>query len=229
MPQTTKLSPMSSAWLQIQSILNSINHMLIFLVAVFFFTLARSLDFQDTAMHMFMTGIGFHVLIAQALMSHYKLNPITRWISHKNKSRFHGLLQLVGGSMVLLGALGKFSQKDVHFNTWHGRFGVAAAFGCAASVVGGLVNFFQPKMVLKVMPASELRFRHNLFGLVTFTLGMTAIYLGYYSKFFTRYVDHQFIPAMMLATALVYLLTIIGPLGSLLTKLRYRRQRNHQQ
>lgn len=106
---------------------------------------------------------------------------------------------------------------------------MAAAFGCAASVVGGLVNFCQPKMVLKVMPASELRFRHNLFGLVTFTLGMTAIYLGYYSKFFTRYVDHQFIPAMMLATALVYLLTIIGPLGSLLTKLRYRRQRNHQQ
>lgn len=32
--------------------------MLIFLVAAFFFTLARSLEFQDTAMHMFMTGIG---------------------------------------------------------------------------------------------------------------------------------------------------------------------------
>lgn len=65
----------------------------------------------------------FHVLIAQALMSHYKLNPVTRWISHKNKSRFHGVLQLVGGTMVLLGAVGKFSNKDVHFNTWHGRFG----------------------------------------------------------------------------------------------------------
>ncbi|XP_017954437.1 cytochrome b561 domain-containing protein 2 [Drosophila navojoa] len=227
MKQATSSSSASSPWLlQIQSLLNSINHMLIFVVGAFFFTLARSLEFQDTAMHMFMTGVGFHVLIAQALMSHYKVNRITRWLSHKNKSRLHGVLQLVGGSMVLLGALGKFSQKDVHFNTWHGRFGVAAAFGCAASVVGGLVNFFQPKFALKVFPPSEMRFRHNLFGLLSFTIGMTAIYLGYYSKFFTRVVDHEFIPALMLTTVLVYFLTIIGPVGSLLTKLKYRRQKS---
>ncbi|EDW05104.1 GH10493 [Drosophila grimshawi] len=169
----------------------------------------------------------YHVLIAQALMSHYKLNPLTRWISHKNKSRYHGVLQLVGGSMVLLGALGKFSQKDVHLDTWHGRFGVAAAFGCAASVVGGLVNFFQPNLVVKVMPPSELRYRHNFYGILTFTLGMSAIFLGYSSRFFTRFVDNEFIPAMMLTTVLVYLLTIIGPVTSLLTKLKYRRQKRN--
>lgn len=105
---------------------------------------------------------------------------------------------------------------------------MAAAFGCAASVVGGLANFFQPKIVLKKYPPSELKFRHNLFGLLTFTLGMTAIYLGYYSKFFTRYVDNQFIPAMMLTTVLVYFLTIIGPVGALLSKLKYRRQKQQQ-
>ncbi|XP_020810299.1 cytochrome b561 domain-containing protein 2 [Drosophila serrata] len=212
----------ATAWLQIQSLLNSINHILIFLVAAFFFVLARSLDFKDTAMHMFMTGIGFHVLIAQAMMSHNKVNPVTRWLSHRNKSRFHAILQIVGGSMVLLGGIGKFSNKDVHFNTWHGRVGAAATFGCAASIVGGFVNYFQPKFALKFFPPSELRFRHNLFGLLTFSLGMGAIYLGYYSKFFTKFVDNDFIPAMMLVTALVYVLTIISPVLSLLTKLRYR-------
>ncbi|ALC38020.1 CG10165 [Drosophila busckii] len=215
----------NSAWLQIQSILNSINHMLILLVAVFFFVLARSLDFKDTAMHMFLTGTGFHVLISEALMSHYKINPITRWISHKNKSRYHGLLQVIGGSMVLLGAVGKFTDKDVHWNTWHGRIGSAAALGCFASLVGGLANFFQPKIALKYYSPSELRFRHNLFGLINFTQGMAAIFLGYYSRFFTRFVDNQYIPALMLTTALVYLLTMIGPVSSLLTKLKYRRQR----
>ncbi|KAM8714961.1 hypothetical protein ACLKA7_002070 [Drosophila subpalustris] len=228
MTERKNASSIASSWLQIQSILNSVNHIFIFLVAAFFFVMAKRFDFQDTAMHMFMTGTGFHVLIAQALMSHYKVNPITRWISHKNKSRYHGLMQLVGGSMVLLGSLGKFNSKEVHFETWHGIFGVAAAFGCAASVVGGLVNFFQPKIVLKKYPPSELKFRHNLFGLLTFTLGMTAIYLGYYSRFFTRYVDSQFIPAMMLTTVLVYFLTIIGPLGALLSKLKYRRQKQQQ-
>lgn len=59
--QIKSLSPAASSWLQIQSILNSINHMLIFLVATFFFVLARSLNFQDTAMHMFMTGIGVSI------------------------------------------------------------------------------------------------------------------------------------------------------------------------
>ncbi|XP_030376804.1 cytochrome b561 domain-containing protein 2 [Scaptodrosophila lebanonensis] len=220
----------SSLSLSVQQLLNSINHLLIFLVACFFFVLARSLDFKDTAMHMFMVGIGFHVLVAEALMSHYKLNPITRFLSHRNKSRYHGILQLLGGSMVLLGSLGKISQKEQHFTTWHGKIGLAATFGCAASVLGGILNFLQPKFILKVFPPSELRFRHNLFGLLTFTLGMAAIYLGYYSKFFTRFVDHQFIPAMMLVTVLVYLLTIIAPVRSLLSKLKYRRQKqNHQQ
>ncbi|XP_017070004.1 uncharacterized protein LOC108107123 [Drosophila eugracilis] len=219
----------ATAWLQIQSLLSSVNHMLIFLVAAFFFVLARSLEFKDTAMHMFMTGIGFHVLIAQAMMSHSKVNPLTRWMSHRNKSRFHAILQIVGGSMVLLGSLGKFSSKEVHFNTWHGRVGGAAAFGCAASIVGGFVNYFQPKVVLKVMPPSELRFRHNLFGLVTFSLGMGAIYLGYYSKFFTKHVDNDFIPGMMLVTSLVYGLTILAPVLSLITKLKYRSKKKAEQ
>lgn len=61
--------------------------------------------------------------MAQAMMSHYKVNPLTRWMSHRNKSRFHAVVQIVGSFMILLGAAGKFSSKDVHFNTWHGRVG----------------------------------------------------------------------------------------------------------
>lgn len=108
-------------------------------------------------------------------------------------------------------------------STNHGLVsGAAATFGCAASIVGGLANYFQPKFALKVYPPSELRFRHNLFGILTFSLGMGAIYLGYSSKFFTKFVDNDFIPGMMLVTTLVYVLTLIAPVQSLLTKLRYR-------
>ncbi|EDV32028.1 uncharacterized protein Dana_GF15625, isoform C [Drosophila ananassae] len=210
------------AWLQIQSLLNSINHILIFLVAVFYFILARSLEFKDTAMHMFLCGTGFHVLMAQAMMSHYKVNPLTRWMSHRNKSRFHAVVQIVGSFMILLGAAGKFSSKDVHFNTWHGRVGALATLGCVAGILGGLVNYFQPKFALKMHPVSELRFRHNLGGIVTFTVGMGAIFLGYYSKFFTKFVDNDFIPALMLVTTIVYVLSVIAPVASLLPKLRYR-------
>lgn len=176
------------------------------------------------------------------MMSHYKVNPVTRWLSHRNKSRFHAIVQIVGSAMILLGAAGKFSDKDVHFNTWHGRVGewilklsvyahnstyfgsagALATLGCVAGILGGFVNYFQPKFALKIHPVSELRFRHNLGGIVTFTFGMGAIYLGYYSKFFTKFVDNDFIPAMMLVTTIVYVLSVIAPVASLLPKLRYR-------
>lgn len=47
-----------SLWLQIQSLLNTINHILIALIAVYITALGRSLDFQNTAMHAFLTTIG---------------------------------------------------------------------------------------------------------------------------------------------------------------------------
>ena len=56
-------------------------------------------------------------------MSHYPYNPITNRFSHRNKSRLHGILQIIGGSMALLGGLGKFLSTEIHFTTWHGRFG----------------------------------------------------------------------------------------------------------
>ncbi|XP_037819993.1 LOW QUALITY PROTEIN: cytochrome b561 domain-containing protein 2 [Lucilia sericata] len=220
-----KEKPKVAFWSQIQSLLNTINHIFILLIGVYVTLLARSLDFQDTAMHMFMTVIGFHVLSAEALMSHYPLNPITNSFTHRNKSRFHGILQLIGGSMALLGGLGKMQSTEVHFTTWHGRFGLFATFMCFASMLGGILNYFQPKFVHKIYSPSEIKFRHNLFGLLTFSLGMTTITLGYFTKFFTKYVDADVIPAFALATILVYLLTMIAPVRSLLDKLKYRKKK----
>ncbi|TMW54490.1 hypothetical protein DOY81_000482 [Sarcophaga bullata] len=212
-------------WPQIQSLLNTINHIFILLVGVYITLLARSLNFQDTAMHMFMTVIGFHVLCAEALMSHYPYNPITKRFSHRNKSRFHGILQIIGGSMALLGGLGKYQSTEIHFTTWHGRFGIAANAMCFASLMGGLLNYFQPKFIHKIYTPSEVKFRHNLFGMITFTLAMTTIILGYFTQFFVKYVDADIIPGFALATALVYLLTMIAPARALLDKLKYRKKK----
>ncbi|KNC22746.1 hypothetical protein FF38_04103 [Lucilia cuprina] len=220
-----KDKPKVAFWLQIQSLLNTINHVFILLIGVYVTLLARSLDFQDTAMHMFMTVIGFHVLSAEALMAHYPLNPITNSFTHRNKSRFHGILQLIGGSMALLGGLGKIQSTEVHFTTWHGRFGLFATFMCFASILGGILNYFQPKFAHKIYSPSEIKFRHNLFGLLTFSLGMTTITLGYFTQFFTKYVDADVIPAFALATILVYLMTMIAPVRSLLDKLKYRKKK----
>ncbi|XP_036321656.1 cytochrome b561 domain-containing protein 2 [Rhagoletis pomonella] len=213
-----------SIWLQIQSILNSINHILIGLIAIYFTALGRSLNFQNTAMHALLTVIGYHVLMAEALMSHYPVNFVTNRFSHRTKSKIHGILQLVGGAMALLGAFSKISQTEVHFTTWHGKIGLAANFMCFASITGGIVNYFQPKFVHKIYSPAEVKYRHNLFGMVTFTLGMLTIFLGYRTKFAYKYMDPEFIVAISLATVLVYTFTMIAPFRSFLDKRKYRRR-----
>ncbi|XP_075149617.1 transmembrane reductase CYB561D2 [Haematobia irritans] len=212
-------------WPQIQSILNTVNHILIVLIAVFVTLLARNLDFKDTAMHMFLTVIGWHFLAAEALMSHYAYNPITRNLSHRNKSRFHGLLQLAGGLMAIWGSLGKIlATEGEHFTTLHGKIGLGATFMSCASLLGGTVNFFQPKFAHKVYTPAEIKYRHNLFGIFGFAIAMCTVFLGYFTKFFTKHVDADVIPAFALATALVFLLTIIGPSTSLIDKMKYRKK-----
>ncbi|XP_011181122.2 uncharacterized protein LOC105211416 [Zeugodacus cucurbitae] len=213
-----------SIWLQIQSLLNTINHILIALIGIYITALGRSLDFQNTAMHAFLTTIGFHVLMAEALMSHYPINFVTNRFAHRTKSKIHGVLQLVGGAMALLGALGKISQTEVHFTTLHGKIGLAATFFCFASITGGIVNYFQPSFVHKFYTPAVVKCRHNFFGMVTFTLGMLAILIGYRTKFTYKYVDPEFIAALSLATLLVYILTMIAPMRSFLDKLKYRKQ-----
>ncbi|XP_013097300.1 uncharacterized protein LOC106080452 [Stomoxys calcitrans] len=218
----TKQNP--AIWPQIQSILNTINHVLIILIAVFVTILARSLDFKDTAIHMFLTVIGWNFLAAEALMSHYAYNPITRSLSHRNKSRFHGILQLIGGIMAIWGSLGKiFNTEGEHFTTLHGKLGLIATFSSFASVLGGTVNFFQPKFAHKVYTPAEIKFRHNLFGILGFAFAMNTVVMGYFTEFFTKHVDADVIPAFALATALVFLLTIIGPVTSLIDKMKYRK------
>lgn len=95
---------------------------------------------------------------------------------------------------------------------------------CFASLLGGILNYFQPKFIHKVFTPAEVKFRHNLFGLITFSLGMTTITFGYFTKFFVKYVDTDVVPAFALATVLVYLMTMIAPVRSLLDKLKYRKK-----
>ncbi|XP_011293012.1 transmembrane reductase CYB561D2 isoform X2 [Musca domestica] len=218
-------SQKSGTWATIQSILNTLNHTLIIFVAIFVTLLARSLDFKDTAMHMFLAVVGWHFLAAEALMSHYAHNPVTSKLSHRNKSRFHGILQVIGGSMALLGALGKIQSTEVHFTTWHGKIGLASTFLCAASLLGGTVNFFQPKFAHKIYSQAEIKYRHNLFGIIGFTVAMVTVILGYYTPFFVKYVDNSAIPAFVLASGLVLLFTLIGPVTSLLDKLKHKKKK----
>ncbi|XP_055901826.1 uncharacterized protein LOC129938354 [Eupeodes corollae] len=215
-------SSQPSKWKQLQLLLNTVNHILIGFVVVYMTFLAKSLSFSDTSLHALVSTIGFHLLAAEAMMCHYPENRLTRNFSHRTKTRLHSALQIVGGSMGLLAAIGKFTKTEVHFTTIHGKFGLATSFMCFASMMGGVVNTY-PFLLKKLFKPVQIKLRHNLFGLITFTLAMSTIFLGYNTIFFYKFVDSYFIPFISSVTLVVWLLTIIGPTRSLLGKLKYRR------
>lgn len=56
--KTTKEISYSSKWKQLQSLLNTVNHILIIFVATYMTALCRSLNFVGTARHAFLGTIG---------------------------------------------------------------------------------------------------------------------------------------------------------------------------
>lgn len=70
--------------------------------------------------------------MAEGLMSHYPINFVTNRFSHRTKSKIHGVLLMVGGSLALLGSFGKISQTELHFSTLHGKIGKSQ--GCELAI-----------------------------------------------------------------------------------------------
>lgn len=61
---------------------------------------------------------------------------------------------------------------------------------------------------------------HNIFGIATFMLSMTTIFLGYRTAFFDKYVDSEFTPFISLVTIIVTVLSVYGSLQSLISKIK---------
>ena len=73
---TDNNKPKVAFWPQMQSLLNTINHIFILLVGVYITLLARSLNFQDTAMHMFLTVVGVSSKRGNSVMCLVKSNQM---------------------------------------------------------------------------------------------------------------------------------------------------------
>lgn len=99
--------------------------------------------------------------------------------------------------------------------------GLSASLMCIASLIGGICNYFQFKFLQYIYTKAMIRFRHNLFGILTYTLGNLAILFGYFTKFGEKHFSNGTLIALVISNITIYLLTLVSPCRSLYRKWRH--------
>lgn len=177
--------------------------------------------------------------MAEAIMCHYKSNILTFNFPRTTKTTIHWVLQVLGGGLGITGTLVKCIQKGFLIATVHGKLGkkasktylgldfrniynifpgFAAFILCCFSMISGLAALYSQKLKQFLSPLLNKTF-HNLLGLVTFVLALTAQYYGYETGFFVRKTTEDFRILMKCIILMTLILSSVGPLKSLYHKL----------
>lgn len=118
-----------STWYKIQSYFNALNHVMNGAVACFM-TLYLIREGRDKfSWHVFLTTIGYQLLMAEAIMVFYTPNSLTYFHSHKVKKHLHWILQLIGAVCIITGnVIITVIRTTPHFETLHAITGKAKSF-----------------------------------------------------------------------------------------------------
>ncbi|XP_055923570.1 transmembrane reductase CYB561D2-like isoform X2 [Eupeodes corollae] len=207
----------TSKWLRLEFSLNLLNHIFIGFVTIYMSWMCINLDLKKTALHAWLCTLGFNFLMAEGLMTHYNGNVMLFYYSRKTKTTIHWVLQALGGSLGIVGALLKIIEKPVHFTTIHGKVGLAAMIICGLSMLTGLSALYSQSLKRLLQPLLN-KSVHNFLGISGFVLAMVAQYYGYETRFFMFQTDDSFRTMMQVVTIFSIICCCLGPLKALWEK-----------
>ncbi|XP_073823548.1 uncharacterized protein [Musca autumnalis] len=206
-------------WLGIEYFINILTQICIGFVTIYMSWLCLRTGLAGTALHAWLGVIGFSCLMAEGIMCHYKYNVLTMNHSRTAKNYLHGILQILGGGCGIAAALIKCIQHDFKFDSIHGKLGFAAFILCCVSLLSGFTAFFAKFLRKCVSPLWTKTF-HNILGIGTFAVGLTAQYYGFDKGFFSHSSPSpDFTILMQVITLMILVLACWGPLQSLFQKI----------
>lgn len=128
-----------SLWYKIQVYFNILNHALNVSVAIFM-TLFIIREGRDTFYwHVYLTTIGYQLLMAEAIMVFYSPNSWTFFHAHKTKKHIHWIIQLIAAIFIITGNfVATVVRTTPHFKTFHaitGKFFMIAFWSFASYVI----------------------------------------------------------------------------------------------
>lgn len=147
----------------------------------------------------------------------------TEWMPIRLRSARHWIIQVLTGIIISSGFLVILSNKirngSPHFVSLHAKFGLASIIFMYLTMLGGIGALYSLKLKYYLAPIYT-KLLHASVGLITFSLGVTTILLGFFSKWWSfgdilRYTN-------MVLVLLVMLFTILRPSLKIYFRLRER-------
>ncbi|CAK1582811.1 unnamed protein product [Parnassius mnemosyne] len=202
-----------------QSTLNLLAHVLIGVVVgiCLLFSLRGGLPLGATFIHIILCVIGYQLLMGQAILSLTQENGWSAKLRLVDKRRAHWILQIMGSALALAGSFVIILEKNVHWNTNHGRFALVALVFTVASLVNGLTSLYAYEF-RRIFNGNISKLTHVCFGIVTFTTASIALCYGFDYNFFRNWASDEFSNALIAFTAAFTTIIIINPFITFCTK-----------
>ncbi|XP_013191503.1 uncharacterized protein LOC106135685 [Amyelois transitella] len=169
-------------------------------------------------LHMLLCVIGYQLLMAEGILS---LSPDNGWSSFmklRDKKRAHWILQIVGSVLAIIGTVMEIMQKNVHFDSLHGKYGLVAMVFTILSLINGLTSLYAYEC-RKIIPPIVSKVSHSLFGCFAFVTSSISLCYGFDMQWFREWLIIEELGTVIIVfTALFTFIVIINPFAVLYTK-----------
>lgn len=147
----------------------------------------------------------------------------TGWMPIRLKSARHWILQVIAGTIVLIGFIvivtNKFIKGYSHFASFHGKFGLSSFIFMLLTMLGGLGALNSLKLK-NYLPPIYTKLIHTSAGLLTYCLGITTILLGLFSNWWK---NPEWLTVLCFILVLISMIaTTLRPILKIYIRLRER-------
>lgn len=109
-----------SIWYKIQSYLNIANHLMNASAAFYMTLYSMRQGWQSVTWHIFLTTVGYQLLMTEAIMVLYSPNSWSYFHSYRTKKHLHWILQTIGTIFIVVGnVIIVVIKKTPHFVSAH--------------------------------------------------------------------------------------------------------------
>ncbi|XP_037782172.1 cytochrome b561 domain-containing protein 2-like [Penaeus monodon] len=138
--------------------------------------------------HPFLMTTAFTGLMTEALLIFSK-SGLAAGALHSTRVTVHWILLLLTAVCHSLGFAAIYFNKELnekpHFTSWHGTVGLVASVFLVLQLSVGVFAMY-PKLLKMFMDARSVKANHAVVGTLTFSSGMVATLLGFWSTWFAN-------------------------------------------
>ncbi|KAL0828821.1 hypothetical protein ABMA28_003732 [Loxostege sticticalis] len=209
---TQEIVPSNVGIKAVRSFATLLTHILIGIIVgvSLFFSLRNGTPLGATPQHVILCVIGYQFLMAEAILT---LAPDS-WVaslSLKHRRWVHTGLQIIGSVLAIVGSFIKMADKEVNFNTLHGKFGLAAVVFTSVSLVNGCASLYAYEL-RKCIPGILSKLTHICFGTVAFVMASVCLCYGIDKGSFRNALSTRFADSLIIMTGTLTTIVIINPL-----------------